>query len=53
VQGVGEDGLGVVEEPPDQRALAIVHAATGQEAQQAVVDIVLELRDMVDCAHQK
>jgi hypothetical protein len=37
-QRVGEDGLGVVEQAADQRALAVVDAAAGEEAQQAVVD---------------
>jgi len=36
-QGVGKDGLGVEQQTPDQRALAVVDAAAGQEAQQAVV----------------
>jgi hypothetical protein len=37
VQGVGEDGLGVVEQTADQRALAVVDAAAGEKAEQAVV----------------
>ena len=37
-QGVGEDRLGVEQQAADQRALAVVDAAAGQEAQQAVVD---------------
>jgi len=53
VQRVGEDGLGVVEQPADQRALAVVHAAAGQEAQQAMVDVLLEFRNVFDGAHQK
>jgi hypothetical protein len=40
-QGVGEDGLGVVQQAADQRALAVVDAAAGQEAQQAVVGNVV------------
>ena len=37
---VGENRLGVVEEPTDQRALAVVDAARGEEAQHAVVQHV-------------
>jgi len=37
VQGVGEDGFAVEEQAADQRALAVIDAAAGQEAQQAVV----------------
>ncbi len=36
VERVGEDGARIVEEPPDQGALAVVHAARGEEPQQAV-----------------
>ena len=32
---VVEDQLGVVEQPPDQRRLAVIHAAAGEEAQEA------------------
>ena len=38
VQGVGENRLGVVQQAADQRALAVVDAAAGEKAQQAVVD---------------
>jgi len=31
VERVGEDGLRVEEEPPDERALPVVHAAAGEE----------------------
>jgi hypothetical protein len=36
VQLVGQDGAAVVEQPADQRALAVVDAAGGEEAQGAV-----------------
>jgi hypothetical protein len=36
-QRVGEDGLGVEQQAADQGALAVIDAAAGQEAQQAVV----------------
>jgi len=37
VEGVGQNGLGVVEQAPDQGAFAVIHAAAGEKAQQAVV----------------
>ncbi|MPN30564.1 hypothetical protein SDC9_178035 [bioreactor metagenome] len=37
VQRVGENGLGVEQQAADQGALAVVDAAAGQEAQQAVI----------------
>ena len=46
---VGEDGLRVVQQTPDQRALAVVHAARGQEPQDTVVEHV----DFVHRRHQK
>ena len=33
-----EDQLGIVEQPPDQGGLAVVHRAAGEEAQLAAVD---------------
>jgi hypothetical protein len=36
-QRVGEDGLGVEQQAANQGALAVIDAAAGQEAQQAVV----------------
>jgi hypothetical protein len=36
-QLIGEDRLGVVEQAPDQRALAVVDAAGGEKAQYAMV----------------
>ena len=36
-QGVGEDGLGVEQQATDQGALAVIDAAAGQKAQQAVI----------------
>ena len=38
-----EDQLGVVEQPADQRALAVVDAAAGDEAQQALVLVRVEI----------
>ncbi len=46
---VGEDRLRVVEEAPDQRALAVVDAARGQEPQHAVV----EHFGRIESGHQK
>ena len=46
---VGEDRLRVVQQPADQRALAVVDAAGGEEAQHAVVDPV----DASIARHQK
>jgi hypothetical protein len=37
IQRVGQDGLGVEQQATDQGALAVVDAASGQEAQQAVI----------------
>jgi hypothetical protein len=53
MQGVGEDGLGVEQQAADQRALAVVHAAAGEEAQQAVVHGTGEFGQMFHCTHQK
>jgi len=36
-EGVGENGLGIEQQAADQRALAVIDAATGQKAQQAVI----------------
>jgi len=54
-----EQHLGVVQQPPDQRALAVVHAAAGDEAQQALVLVRLEVAgdvrgdEVADVRHQK
>jgi hypothetical protein len=53
VQRVGKDRLGVVEQAADQRALAVIDAAAGEEAQQAVVDRAAELGNVFDRTHQK
>ena len=49
-----EDGAGVVQQPPDQRALAVVDAARGDEAQHAEVlrgcSVALEFAEQ---RHQK
>ena len=37
MEGVGEDGLGVVQQAPDQGTLAVVDAAAGEETQHAVI----------------
>ena len=42
-QLVLEDHLGVVEQPPDQGGLAVVHRAAGDEAQQALVLVQLQI----------
>ena len=39
-----EDHFGLVEQAPDQGALAIVHAAAGHEPQQAPVIVRLKIR---------
>jgi hypothetical protein len=36
IQLVGQDGAAVKQQAADERALAVVHAAGGQEAQRAV-----------------
>ena len=36
------DALGVVQQPADQRRLAVVHAAGGGEAQQVLVQMAIE-----------
>ena len=41
MQGVDEDRFGVVEQSADQRALAIVDAATGEEAHDGSIVIAL------------
>ena len=47
-----EDELGVVQEPPDQRALAVVDTAAGQEPQRALGCLVAQVS--FDCSrHQK
>ena len=46
-----EDLLRLPQQAAHQRALAVVHAATGDEAQQ--VDALLPLEVGVECAHQK
>ena len=38
VQRVGQDGLGVKQQPADQGALAVIYTAAGEEAQQAIID---------------
>ena len=48
-QLVGQDGLGVVEQASDQRALAVVDASRRDEAQHAVLEQV----DFVQRRHQK
>lgn len=47
LQLVGEYRLGVVQQPPDQRGLAVVHGPGGGEAQQR------GRRDLDGCGHQK
>ena len=48
---VVEQQLGVVQQAPDQRALAVVDAAAGDEAQQALGFVLLQvLRDGSRCA---
>src|SRR5690606_574928 len=42
-QLVVEQALAVVQQPPDQGALAIVHAAAGDEAQQRLGFVLLEI----------
>ncbi len=37
VQGVGQDGLAVEQQTADQRALAVIDAAAGEKAEQAVI----------------
>ena len=54
-----EDHLRVVEQPPDQRRLAVIDAAAGDEAQQALVLVLVQVLldvggDQVrDVRHQK
>ena len=38
-----EDGLAFVEEPPDEGRLAVVHAAAGDEAQQGLLLVRLQV----------
>src|SRR5207342_2566507 len=56
-QLVFEQALAVVQQPADQRALAVVHAAAGDEAQQVLVFVATERRGdvgvVVDARHQK
>src|SRR5664280_3780091 len=42
-QVVLEDQLRVVEQPPDQRTLAVVHASTGDKAQHRLALVQLEV----------
>src|SRR6185369_2971023 len=60
VELVGEDGLAVQQQASDQRALAVVHAAGGEEAQCAVGGLLNDdgvdrrgARGVENCAHQK
>ena len=46
---VGKDRLGIVEQPSNQRALAVIDASRGQESQ----DAVIERFELVDRRHQK
>ena len=47
-----EQALAVVQQPPDQRALAIIHAAAGDEAQQWLVLVLFEVTgDVGLCGH--
>ena len=48
-QLVGQDRLGVVQQPSNQCALAIIDAAGGQEPQHAVVEDI----EAFDRRHQK
>ena len=54
-----EDHLAVVKQSPDQRGLSIVHAAAGDEAQQALGLMLLQIRidvggnEVGDMGHQK
>ena len=43
VELVLEDHLRIVEQPPDQRRLAVVHAAAGDEAQHGLVLVGFEI----------
>jgi hypothetical protein len=57
--GVLEQHLRVVEQPADERALAVVHAAAGDEPQQALLLVGLEVAtdvggdEIADVCHQK
>jgi len=40
---VVEDHLGIVQEPADQGRLAVIHAAAGDEAQQILVLVLVQI----------
>ena len=42
-QLIFKDHLAVIQQPPDQRALAIIHAAAGDEAEQLLVLMLVEI----------
>ena len=50
---VFEDLLRVMQQPPDQRALAVVHAAAGDEAQQVLGLVTAQEVVELDGGHQK
>jgi hypothetical protein len=43
-----EDQLGVVEQPADQRRLAVVDGAAGEEAQQRLLGLLRRVRDTIE-----